>query len=380
MAGTQARTAIGLMSGTSMDGIDVALLRTDGDALVERGPFAGTAYDSAFRNRLKSALETAKTIRKREERPGDLSEIERELTLRHVAAVGEFLSANGLRPSDIDVIGFHGQTVLHRPDEGLTVQIGDGALLARECGIPVVYDMRANDMVHGGQGAPLVPAYHAALAEGMKDATLPVCFVNIGGISNITYVGAGGEIIAYDSGPGNTLIDQWVEGHAGIPFDQGGMIASEGRIVSELAERYLDNPFFTAEKRRSLDRNDFLPPSGSEAELADGARTLAYVAAAAIIKSVGHLPQKPSLYIVCGGGRLNRVLLQDLSDLAGQQMTEVVTAEDAGFDGDAMEAEAWAYLAVRSLEGLPLTYPGTTGVRTAVSGGVFAGAEDRARR
>ena len=370
------RTAIGLMSGTSMDGIDVALLRTDGDGFVERGPFLGVSYDPAFRERLKTALEQAKAIKNRQERPGDLAAIERELTQRHAAAVREFLQQNAMEAGAIDVLGFHGQTVLHRPDEALTVQIGDGALLARETGIATVYDMRANDMVHGGQGAPLVPAYHAALAANISNAKMPVCFVNIGGISNLTYVGADGTVIAYDSGPGNTLIDQWVEAHAGIPFDQGGMIASEGHVVSELAERYLASPFFTAAKRRSLDRNDFLPPQGRDAELADGARTLAYVAAASIIKSAGHLPVTPALYVICGGGRLNKVIMRDLAQLAAEHRATVISAEEAGFNGDAMEAEAWAYLAVRSLEGLPLTYPGTTGVREAVSGGVLTEAID----
>ncbi|KRB60155.1 anhydro-N-acetylmuramic acid kinase [Rhizobium sp. Root708] len=365
------RTAIGLMSGTSMDGIDVALLHTDGRDLVERGPSVGVAYDPAFRDRLKLALEQAKSITQREQRPGDLVSIERELTLRHAAAVKEFLIANALDASSIDVIGFHGQTVLHRPDEALTVQIGDGARLARETGIPVAYDLRANDMVHGGQGAPLVPVYHAALAANVADATLPVCFVNIGGISNLTYIGADGVIVGYDSGPGNTLIDQWVETHAGVPFDQGGMIASEGRVIGDLADRYLSSPFFTAEKRRSLDRNDFPPPSGGDAELADGARTLAYVAAASIFKSAGHLPMTPTLYVICGGGRLNRVLMQDLKHLAQSTGAKVIAAEEAGFNGDSMEAEAWAYLAVRSLDDLPLTFPGTTGVRVPVSGGVL---------
>lgn len=364
------RTAIGLMSGTSMDGIDVALLRTDGEAIIERGPFLGVVYDALFRDRLKLALEQAKTITQRDQRPGELAAIERELTLRHVSAVREFLDVNGIDANAVDVVGFHGQTILHRPDEALTVQIGDGALLARETGIAVAYDVRANDMVHGGQGAPLVPVYHAALARNVRNATLPICFVNIGGISNLTYIGADGLIVGYDSGPGNTLIDQWVESQAGIPFDQGGMIASEGRVIGDLANRYLDSPFFTATKRRSLDRNDFPPLMGSDAELADGARTLAHVAAASVIKSAGHLPATPTLYVICGGGRLNRILMQDLRDLARGQNADVISAEQAGFDGDAMEAEAWAYLAVRSLDGLPLTFPGTTGVREPVTGGI----------
>ena len=363
-------TAIGLMSGTSLDGIDVALLRTDGRAVVERGPSISVPYDAAFRRRLQGALETAKTITDRRERPGDLAEIERELTLRHAGAVHAFLAANGLAQREIDVVGFHGQTVLHRPDAGLTVQIGDGPLLARETGIDVVHDMRANDMAHGGQGAPLIPVYHAALAAGLprRDAV----FVNIGGISNLTFVGGDGRIAAFDSGPGNTLIDQWVEAHAGIPFDQGGMIASEGRVDTALAARYLDHPFFTAPVRRSLDRNDFRPPEGHEASLEDGARTLAHVTAASILRSARHLPARPTLYVVSGGGRLNRAIMADLQMLAAAEGAEVAAAEVFGLDGDSMEAEAWAYLAVRSLHGLPLTFPGTTGVAEPVTGGVLA--------
>jgi anhydro-N-acetylmuramic acid kinase len=363
------KTAIGLMSGTSMDGIDVALVRTDGESVVERGPAMGVSYDPAFRKRLAETLETAKAIRSRDERPGNIAETERELTLRHASAVNAFLERNGISAKDIDFIGFHGQTVLHRPLQSLTVQIGDGRLLAQETGIPVVHDMRANDMAHGGQGAPLVPVYHAALAAGLDDYRgKPVMFVNIGGISNLTFIGSTGDIIAFDTGPGNTLIDQWVESQAGIPYDAGGAIASEGNVIAPLADRYLDQPFFTSDKRMSLDRNDFRPPQPHEAGLHDGARTLAYVSAAAILKSARHLPEKPELIIVCGGGRLNRVIMGDLAALAGGAKA----AEEFGFNGDSMEAEAWAYLAVRSARGLPLTFPGTTGVREPVTGGVLA--------
>lgn len=373
---TQTRTAIGLMSGTSMDGIDVALLRTDGETVVERGPSAGFPYDARFRDRLKQGLVDAKAITQRDQRPGALDALERDLTLRHAEAVKTFLKLNSLSAADIDVLGFHGQTVLHRPDEALTVQIGDGALLAGETGIDVVYDMRANDMEHGGQGAPLIPAYHAALARGAAGLATPVVFVNIGGISNLTFIGAD-ALVAYDSGPGNTLIDQWVEAHAGIPYDQGGMIASEGAVLPALAERYLSHGFFTAKQRSSLDRNDFAPPEGRDADLADGARTLAHVTAAAIIKSAGHLPQPPATYIVCGGGRLNPVIMKDLAALAKEENATVLAAEEMGFNGDSMEAEAWAYLAVRSQRGLPLTYPGTTGVRQPVSGGRYVAKPSR---
>jgi RimJ/RimL family protein N-acetyltransferase len=225
-------------------------------------------------------------------------------------------------------------------------------------------------MVHGGQGAPLVPVYHAALAANVAEATLPICFVNIGGISNLTFIGSTGGIVAYDCGPGNTLIDQWVEAQAGVLFDQDGAIAARGTVIPQLAERYLGNPFFTSNKRMSLDRNDFRPLAESDAGLHDGARTLAYVTAAAVLKSMRHLPEKPALIKVCGGGRLNGVIMDDLSALADG--AKVARAEEFGFNGDSMEAEAWAYLAVRSDRGLPLTFPGTTDVDEPVTGGVTA--------
>ena len=376
----QIKRAIGLMSGTSMDGIDLAMLETDGDANVRRGASSFTAYDAAFRKRLEAALETAKSIKARDERPGDLADLEADLTDRHAEAVEDFLAKEGLSADEVDVIGFHGQTVLHRPLEALTVQLGDGKRLADRLGIDVVHDLRAHDMTMGGQGAPLVPAYHRALAAGLGEewaAEVPVVFVNIGGISNITYIGSGGELRAFDSGPGNTLIDQWVKHHAGIPYDSGGAIASEGRVLSGLANRYLASPFFTARQRLSLDRNDFAVPGDTEAGLEDGARTLAFVTAAAIAKAQAHLPEKPKLWILTGGGRHNRIIVEDLT-VATRHTGRVILAEEAGLNGDSMEAEAWAWLAVRSLTGLPLTYPGTTGVSEPTTGGVLARARDRA--
>jgi anhydro-N-acetylmuramic acid kinase len=367
--------AIGLMSGTSMDGIDVAFVKTDGENRIEAGPSMFVPYEAAFRRRIEAALETAKAIVRREDRPGDLAELEAEITLRHARAVETFLKAEAGGWGKPDVIGFHGQTVLHRPAAGVTVQLGDGALLARETEIPVVWDMRANDMAHGGQGAPLVPAYHAALARSLPKpfgGKFPVVFVNVGGISNVTYVPADGAPIAFDTGPGNTLIDQWVRREGGVPFDAGGTIASEGGVVSAVVERYLENPFFGKSGPKSLDRNDFTLDPARGLELSDGARTLAAISAEAILKSAEHMPEKPKLWIVCGGGRKNPHIVGDLRTGAKKVGAQVIVAEDAGLNGDATEAEAWAYLAVRSLKGLPLTFPTTTGCREPVSGGVIS--------
>ncbi len=364
-------TALGLMSGTSMDGIDAALIVTDGEGHVERLGFHETPYTDGFRSRLETGLKDALAIGNRQERPGALAALEHDLTLLHAVAVRDSLAAFGLAPEAVDVIGFHGQTVLHRPLERLTVQIGDGPLLARETGIDTVYDMRAADIAAGGQGAPLIPAYHAALAATLpQDAARPVAFLNIGGISNLTFIGDDGTLTAFDSGPGNMLIDQWMAAHGLPPIDRNGETAASGTVDAALAARYLAHPFFTSNRLLSLDRGDFRAPSVGELALADGARTLAHVTAAAVLASARRLPQSPKSWIVSGGGARNPVIMAELAALA--PTATVMTATDAGFDGAAMEAEAWAYLAVRSLKGLPLTYPGTTGVAAPMTGGVLA--------
>lgn len=367
--------SIGLMSGTSMDGIDVAMLRTDGENFIERGPSFFAPYEAGFRRRVEDGLETAKAITNRDERPGDLADLERAITRRHAAAVDNLLWSDAGTWGKPEIIGFHGQTVLHRPQAGLTVQLGDGPLLATLAAMPVVYDMRANDMAHGGQGAPLVPAYHAALAKSLPApfaGKFPVVFVNIGGISNITFISATGDPIAFDSGPGNALIDQWVSREGGVPFDAGGAIASEGGVINAVVQRYMESPFFEKSGPKSLDRNDFTLQTAGAMELADGARTLAAVSAEAILKSADHLPEPPKLWIVCGGGRKNPHIVGDMRAGAARAGADVILAEDAGLNGDSTEAEAWAYLAVRSMNGLPLTFPGTTGCRAAVTGGIMA--------
>jgi len=368
--------AIGLMSGTSMDGIDLAILVTNGRKKLERGPGATFPYDAAFRRRLEQALVAASGIIGRDDRPGELAELERELTLRHADAIRRFLAASRIRASEVDVVGFHGQTVLHRPEAGLTVQLGDGRLLARETGLPVVFDLRANDMAQGGQGAPLVPVYHRALAASRRkpfDGIWPVAFVNIGGIANITWVAKDDRIVAFDTGPGNALIDQWVSKKAGIPFDDGGWIASEGQVVPDLAASYLASGFFAKPAPKSLDRNDFLPPADELASLEDGARTLAHVTASAIVRSFEHLPEPPRMLVLCGGGRKNGAILSELSTLVAdlERVPQLCVAEEVGFNGDTMEAEAWAYLAVRSLLGRKISWPATTGIPKAASGGVL---------
>ncbi len=363
--------AIGLMSGTSMDGIDVAMIETDGSDVVKRAGFASTAYDEPFRGRLRQALQDAASIGSREVRPGCLGDVERELTERHAAAVAEFLSGHGLVATDIDVVAFHGQTVLHRPDQGLTVQIGDGSLLAQSTRIDVVYDLRAADVAAGGQGAPLAPAYHRAMVEQLGDlfGQAPMAVLNIGGVANVTFVAEDGGLIAFDTGPGNALIDDFVFSRTGDGFDTDGRISGAGTVDAAILVELMSNGYFAEPPPKSLDRNDFAAGRLGALSAEDGAATLAAFTVESIAASERHALEVPVRWIVCGGGRRNPTIMAGLRErLTGS----VMTAEDVGFDGDAIEAEAWAYLGVRSLKGAPLTFPGTTGVMREMTGGVVA--------
>ncbi len=358
-----------------MDGIDVALIRSDGHFFVERGPNIFLAYEKDTRQRIREGLETASRLKDRTISPDILADLECELTELHGRAVGEFLDNNNINTGEIDLIGFHGQTVLHRPQYALTIQLGDGQKLADQTGIEVIYDFRANDMLNNGQGAPLVPVYHGALANNIPAELIDgkaMVFVNIGGISNITHVDSDGCLTAFDSGPGNGLIDQWVLFKAGLDYDDGGKIAAGGKVIEEICRRYLSHPYFELPIPKSLDRKDFEPLLDDDVSLADGARSLARLTASTIVHSIDQLPSMPAVIVVCGGGALNKVIMSDLQSMAIQIGTKVITAEQAGLSAGAMEAEAFAYLAIRAKLGEPLTYPKTTGCSKPVTGGVSA--------
>jgi anhydro-N-acetylmuramic acid kinase len=359
-------TALGLMSGTSLDGIDIALVETDGEDVVRRGPARTYPYDQRQRERLMSALEEAKRLTDRQSRPGSLAALEKDLTLWHASAVRAFCTDAQIDRVRIDVIGFHGQTVLHRPAERLTVQLGDGAMLARLAGSPVVSDFRAADVAQGGEGAPFVPVYHRALAAMI--AARPLAFVNIGGVANITYVGRNCELLAFDTGPGNALIDDWMALHTGSPLDHDGRHALKGRMDQSHLDRLLADRYFSRPPPKSLDRQNFSIDALAGLTLEDGAATLTMFTARAIAAAVDHLPEPPKVWIVCGGGRRNPALMGALENSVSGL---VMPAEAQGLNGDSMEAEAFAYLAVRSLRGLPLSFPSTTRVAAPTPGGVL---------
>lgn len=360
--------AIGLMSGTSMDGVDVALIETDGEAITGFGATSYRPYSEDERALLREALKDGANLTDRTARTALLARAEHLITRAHAEAVELFLEANGLNRADIGVIGFHGQTVLHRPDLGLTVQIGDGPALRQRLGIPVVHDLRQADMAAGGQGAPLVPVFHRALA-GSAALPRPLAVVNVGGVANVTLIGRHDELLAFDTGPGNALIDDWIAERTGERMDAGGAAAARGRADEQLLAWLLVHPYFARTPPKSLDRNAFAHRIVGNVSTEDGAATLTAFTARSIARAADFVSERPVLWIVCGGGARNAELLRLLAHHA---RAEVRTGEDVGWLSDFLEAQAFAFLAVRSLKGLPLTFPSTTGVREPVTGGVLA--------
>jgi anhydro-N-acetylmuramic acid kinase len=346
------------MSGTSLDGVDAALIQTDGETITAFGPALTMPYPAGFRKALYSILG------ERGE-PELISRIEKELTRIHGQAVIHLMQAAAMEPHDVAVVGFHGQTIAHRPAEGYTRQIGDGRALSEAIGVPVVYDLRSADVKAGGQGAPLVPVFHQALAAGMER---PLAVLNLGGVGNVTFLSDDHPLTAFDTGPGNALIDDWMHRHTGEPKDPDGASAAKGTVQEDRLAQMLDHPWFSAPPPKSLDRDAFMAAmdhlDGLSVE--DGAATLTAFTAATVAQAATLLPVKPQRWLVCGGGRHNPTLMKMLRQRLG---VTVVPVEDEGWHGDALEAQAFGYLAMRHIRGLPLTYPGTTGCPQPMTGG-----------
>lgn len=348
--------ALGLMSGTSVDGVDVALIETDGETIASRGPSTTVAYDEPLRQRIRGIFGA--------ETPSpEIEAVETALTEVHVEAVKWWSRQSGIAVSTLDVVGFHGQTITHRPERRFTWQIGDGAALAKALGVRVVNDLRAADVAAGGQGAPLVPIYHAALAH---DLPRPLAVVNVGGVANVTWIGPDKELLAFDTGPGNAPIDDWCARRAGLRFDADGALAAAGTVDRGRLERFSEHRYFARKPPKSLDRGDFNDEWANGLSVADGAATLTQGTARAIALAARHFPAPVKQWVIAGGGAHNPALLRAIASETGGP---VVTAAKLGWDSDALEAQAFAFLAVRSLRGLPLTFPGTTGVPRPLPGG-----------
>jgi anhydro-N-acetylmuramic acid kinase len=339
------------MSGTSLDGIDVATIESDGESYVAMGPALTIPYPADFRERLRAVLGGT----------GLVAAAEDELTRLHAGAIARFRQ----RYPEVQtaLIGFHGHTILHEPEHRRTWQIGDGALLARLAGCDVVADFRGADVAAGGEGAPLAPLYHAALSAQLEK---PLAVLNLGGVGNVTWIGGAGQILAFDTGPGNAMLDDWVRGHTGQSADFGGALAAAGQASSAHVARFLAAPYFARTPPKSLDRDAFAAfvPHGLSPE--DGAATLSEMTAAAVAAARGHFPHPTRVFLVTGGGRHNPALMGALSRLLGVPVRPV---ESVGWDGDALEAQAFAYLAIRTLRGLPLSLPTTTGAPRPMRGG-----------
>ena len=357
--------ALGFMSGTSAEGVDAAYLRTDGETVEAFGPTFYEPLTPEERATIRSAM--AEAVARCDAVASELSQ-----------AAGAAITAAHLRliarlPSDgpvIEIAGFHGQTLLHRPPpavDPVTWQVGDPGAVAKALGAPIVCDLRQADIAAGGQGAPLVPVFHRALAKRLKglEPDKPIAILNIGGVSNLTYVDDD-VLLAFDCGPGNAPLDEWAERQLGKPFDEDGIHAARGTVDRQAVEVFLAHPFFSARPPKSLDRYGVLPARSDNMHPDDEAATLTACIASGIAAARRVLPEAPARWIVCGGGTRNPVLMRRLQEALD---APVDTAEDHGLASDFIEAQAFAFLAVRSARGLPITYPGTTGVATAISGG-----------
>lgn len=364
--------AIGLMSGTSLDGVDAVLLETDGETITRFGPGCETAFTAEDRAVLKAAVDAALTWRFEGAEPAIFRDAERVLTQTHARAVEAVAGMANLAVSEVDLVGFHGQTVVHHPPKdgqlGQTRQLGDGQALADRLGVPVAFDFRTADMAAGGQGAPLAPIYHQVLARwaGLEQ---PLGVLNIGGVANLTLIGSDGQLDAFDTGPGNGLIDAWVEERTGEPMDRDGALAAQGRVLEAGLAELLAHPHFALEGPKSLDRWDFSLDAARNLSVEDGAATLSQFTAEAIGLGLKACRERPRRLIVCGGGRKNADLLRRISEATG---ISVCSAEAVGWRGDLIEAEAFAVLAARTQRGLPLSFPGTTGVEAPQTGGQIA--------
>lgn len=362
------KRAIGLMSGTSADGVDAALIETDGELIFSNGPYEFVEYSSDERAQILESMKLVKVASNNAERLKLGAQISPLITERHVVAVERLIKKAGMHALDIDVIGFHGQTLFHDPTASFTLQVGNAAGLADALSIPVVYDFRGADMLAGGQGAPLVPIYHRALARHSA-MSLPIAVVNIGGVANVTYIGVDETLLAFDTGPGNVLIDEWVAAKKDERFDRDGSYAAAGQVDEEVVMRLLQDPYFQAVPPKSLDRYDFSSSLVEGLSLEDGAATLVEFTVRSIVAAQRFMEDAPYSWAVVGGGAKNKYMMQRLSDLTE---VPVLYGDELGWQGGYVEAEAFGFLAVRHLFDLPLTFPGTTGIVCPQKGGRLA--------
>ncbi|MCO5091646.1 anhydro-N-acetylmuramic acid kinase [Bosea sp. (in: a-proteobacteria)] len=352
-------TAIGVISGTSMDAIDVSLVTSDGRGRPSFGTGAAYPYRDETRRALQAVIADAERLCRE-----PLTELEAAVTADHLAAIRAYGADQGLDLSAIDLVGLHGQTIYHRPQQRFTRQLIDGPAVADALGLPVVDRFRDADVAAGGEGAPFAPLYHRALAQGLEQ---PLMVLNLGGVGNVSYID-GDSVIAFDTGPASAILDDFMLRRLGRAYDADGALAASGRVHEDLVAGFMANPFFDRPAPKSLDRNDFHRRAQVVEPLsdADGAATLAAFTVESLVAALRHVPSQPKRWLVGGGGRLNRHFM---ARLAARLRVPVEPVEAAGWDGDALEAQIFAYFAIRSVKGLPLSLPATTGVSRPMTGG-----------
>ncbi len=365
---------VGLMTGTVLDGnIDVAILRTDGESVAEFGPYTLAPYPQSIRDLLEETLAAARRWNFEGPEPAIFAEAEDALTRAQSAAVRAHVEASGLSMSDIGVVGFHGQSVLHRAPQpgriGATRQLGNGQLMHELLGVKVAYDFRSADVRAGGQGAPLAAIYHQALLRTLGTAG-EVAVLNLGGVGNLTYWDGGETLIAFDTGPANAPLNDFMKAHGLGDMDRDGAFARTGKVDEVRLQQLLEHHYLSAPPPKSLDRFDFTSAMADGLDPATGAATLTAFTAAAVGKGLDLLPTRPQKLVVCGGGRHNPLIMEMLATYAG---VEAVPAEAVGWRGDAIEAECFAFLAARVVCGLPISFPTTTGAPRPLTGGKLAG-------
>lgn len=366
------KRAIGMMSGTSMDGVDAAFIETDGHSIARLGPTAFRPYSDDERSVVAKCMASAIAAgpdTKKFLQSESVQSVVSLVSSAHTEAVAMLLEKLPANDSGIDVIGFHGQTVIHRPDKELTIQLGDAQELANRTGTEVVFDLRQADIKAGGQGAPLVPVYHRALAE-LADLPKPAAIVNIGGVANVTWIGAlENELVAFDTGPGNVLVDEFIKSRTGERMDIDGKLAAAGKVDDQILAEMLGDPYFEKVGPKSLDRYDFSADQANSLRTEDGAATLTAFTAESLNLAANHFPAPVNQWVITGGGALNPTMMAMLRD---RLESPVLSAADLGWKETFIEAQAFGFLAVRSIYGLPITWPGTTGAPQPMTGGICA--------